>query len=368
MLMAISLLRLLLLPILAGLLCTGCLKKNIKTLDSSRLVDIEFDEGLGQEKKPGAMSLKSSSDQKRYRLLKKVWEQNRPAHTVASDKAKIPKIIHQIWLGPKRPPRFFMVFRETWESLHPDWEYRLWTDSDVESFNFDLKDLYAQSSNWGEKADILRCEILQTFGGIYIDTDFECLQPFDDLITRYDFFAGIEPPHAIPESDHTLLTSNALIATVPGHPIINRWKTLIRNRWQKAETECFSPVEKVIVRTFLSFGKAVDMEIETAGYTNVIFPSTYFYPIKPLYLRHPPKQPSFFKKLLIAFDVKNNHAFSEIKRESMAVHHFEGSWQKSHYELIKDVHKELLKLKREQIQIAEEIKQLKEKKLSPEDT
>ena len=348
--------RLLLFCVLSTLFCTGCFDKQDKNAGSCCVQDIDFDEGLGRTEKV----VKSAPDQKRYRTLKKMWEQNRPSHVIASKEGKIPKIIHQIWLGPKRPPRFYFTFRETWEQMHPDWEYRLWTDAEVEAFDFELKDLYNQSANWGEKADILRAEILQVFGGIYVDTDFECLQPFDDLMMRYDFFAGIEPPHAIPESDYSLLISNAIIASGPGHPIMKKWKELIRSRWQKAEEECFSPIEKVLVRTFLTFGEAVESEIEHSAGTNIVFPSTYFYPIKPVYLRHPPKQPNFFKKVLIAFDMKEGHPFSEIKKESMAIHHFAGCWQKKPYELIKDVHKEIVKLKNEQSLMQAEIKTLQE--------
>ena len=35
---------------------------------------------------------------------------------------------------------------------------------------------YSSAKNWGMKSDILRYEILQKFGGVYIDTDYECLQ------------------------------------------------------------------------------------------------------------------------------------------------------------------------------------------------
>lgn len=34
---------------------------------------------------------------------------------------------------------------------------------------------YSSAKNWGMKSDILRYEILQKFGGVYIDTDYECL-------------------------------------------------------------------------------------------------------------------------------------------------------------------------------------------------
>ena len=31
----------------------------------------------------------------------------------------------------------------------------------------------------GEKSDIFRYEILYRFGGVYVDTDFECIKPFE---------------------------------------------------------------------------------------------------------------------------------------------------------------------------------------------
>src|SRR5262249_44034916 len=202
----------------------ACAKKKAATLPlQATVIDIDFDEGLGKGHRVFSMVEKSSADQTRYRILKKVWQRHRPSFVLTKNNSVIPKIIHQIWLGPKRTPQFFLKFRDSWQKRHPDWEYRLWTDADLANFDFDLKNLFDQSNNYGEKSDILRCEILLKYGGVYVDADFECLKPFDDLVSKYDFFAGIEPPHEIPESDHVLLISNALIGSVPGHPIIRRW-------------------------------------------------------------------------------------------------------------------------------------------------
>jgi hypothetical protein len=346
--------------LLVCLVLVGCSKKDKQGAKQSHVVDIDFDDGLGKNHRPFSLIQKSQVDQKRYRVLKKVWEQNRPAHAkYSSQQPKIPKIIHQIWLGPKRPPRFFLKFRETWERHHPDWEYRLWTDEDVEKFDFSLKDLYHKSLNWGEKADILRCEVLLAFGGVYADIDFECLKPLDALVGRYDFFAGMEPPHVIPESDHVMLISDALIGAAPQHPILKEWQSLIRGKWEKAEQECFSPIEKVMVRTFLAFGEAVDIQIENSKHTNIVFPSTYFYPIKASYLRNPPESPNIFKRLLIAVDLMEEPIFSRVQNETLAIHHFAGSWQKSLYELIKDVHREIVQVKKEQHKLEAELQELR---------
>lgn len=357
---------LVLLVCLLGITVVACSKMSPKSSSPSEtsVVDIEFDDGLGRGHRVFALVEKSTADQTRYRLLKKVWQRNRPSFVQTSKTTKIPKIIHQIWLGPKRPPGFFLKFRESWQKMHPDWEYRLWTDADLATYDFELRDLFDLSDNYGEKSDILRCEVLLKHGGVYVDADFECLKPIDELTSKYDFFAGIEPPHEIPESSRVLLVSNALVGSVPGHPILKRWKGLIRERWKKAETECFTSIEKVLVRTFLSFGRAVEERIESSEYTNIIFPSTYFFPIKPDNLRKPVEPPNLFKKALIAFDLYKSHPFAHVAPETVAVHHFAGTWQKGSTELMKEIQKEILKLRKEQAELAREVQELKNAKSS----
>ena len=39
---------------------------------------------------------------------------------------KIPKIIHQIWIGPKPLPNQYKEFSQKMIEMHPDWEYHLW--------------------------------------------------------------------------------------------------------------------------------------------------------------------------------------------------------------------------------------------------
>jgi hypothetical protein len=330
----------------------ACSKKSQQSQQKpTTIIDVDFDDGLGRGHRIFSLVEKSSADQKRYRVLKKAWQRNRPSFVQPDKAAKIPKIIHQIWLGPKRPPHFFLKFRETWLATHPDWEYHLWTDADLDTYDFDLRDLFDESDNYGEKSDILRCELLLKYGGVYVDADFECIKPLDELLTRYDFFAGIEPPHEIPESDRVMLVSNALIGTAPNHPIIKRWKEMIRERWQRAEAECYTTIEKVLVRTFLSFGDAVEDSIDKPDTVNVVFPSTYFYPIRPFYLRNPPEPLNVMQKVLVAFDLKKDHSFARVMPETIAVHHFASTWQKSNGELFKDVHREIHLLKKSYVEL-----------------
>jgi inositol phosphorylceramide mannosyltransferase catalytic subunit len=123
----------------------------------------------------------------------------------------IPKKIHQIWLGGDIPAKYDK-FTESWRKFNPTWEYRLWTDNDVDNILMTNRRMFDIAQNKGMKSDILRYEILRQQGGMYVDVDFECLKPFDDLV-YLDFFTGIA-------YDGRLVLYMGLIATAAHHPII----------------------------------------------------------------------------------------------------------------------------------------------------
>lgn len=100
---------------------------------------------------------------------------------------KIPKKIHQIWIGDV--PNYVFELSEKIKNLHPSWEYKLWTSNDIESYNLKNRRLYDAIDNLGGKSDIARYEILFNEGGIYMDTDFDMVKSFDEL-TNVDFFIG----------------------------------------------------------------------------------------------------------------------------------------------------------------------------------
>ena len=93
--------------------------------------------------------------------------------------SSIPRIIHQIWIGPKPAPTVMM---DTWRARHPDCEYILWTEAEIVRRGMTFRcvpqiDLITEING---KADIIRWEILYKYGGIAIDADSACIEPFDD--------------------------------------------------------------------------------------------------------------------------------------------------------------------------------------------
>src|SRR5665647_30559 len=125
-------------------------------------------------------------------FFRDLYNKNKPSQITPSQTLKIPKIIHQIWIGTSVPPEFER-FQASCKRYHPDWEYRLWTQNDIPSLHMRNENLVHKSRNPGEISDLMRYEILYRYGGVYLDFDCECLQPLDALHYLYDFYIGIQP-------------------------------------------------------------------------------------------------------------------------------------------------------------------------------
>ncbi len=139
---------------------------------------------------------------------------------------KIPKIIHQTWKTENIPHKFSR-FVQTWKKHHPDWEYKLWTDKDnralIKAHYPSFLKLYDGYTSNIKKADAIRYFILHKYGGLYVDCDFECLKPFDSIITENKkCLLGLEPErHSKQLYNGTDLVCNAIMVSVRGHRL---WK------------------------------------------------------------------------------------------------------------------------------------------------
>ena len=96
---------------------------------------------------------------------------------------KIPKVIHQIHLGEKPLSDQELKWQKTWKDYNPDWKFILWDDERLKGIGIINQEYLDDCDNYSMKSDILRFDILYQFGGLYIDTDFECLKPLDPFLT-----------------------------------------------------------------------------------------------------------------------------------------------------------------------------------------
>jgi len=95
---------------------------------------------------------------------------------------KIPKIIHQIWVGNENPKPTRLM--QTWKNKHPDFVFMEWNEQtilDTFRLNKQIKEMYA-AKRWHGVADLVRYEVLFKYGGFVAPADSECLNAVDDLL------------------------------------------------------------------------------------------------------------------------------------------------------------------------------------------
>jgi mannosyltransferase OCH1-like enzyme len=108
-------------------------------------------------------------------------------------------------------------FGETWRQHHPGWSFKIWRNRDLRRL-LPAK-VVARARHYTELSDLVRFEVLRRHGGVYVDTDVECLHPFDDLLQGERVLMGYESPGRV---------GSAVLAGVAGHPFFVDAATLAR--------------------------------------------------------------------------------------------------------------------------------------------
>lgn len=178
---------------------------------------------------------------------------------------QIPKIIHQIWLGSPLPKKY-KLWCESWVKYNPNYKYILWDDKKLLKLGLANNKNYLATTNLAAKSDIARYEILKKFGGVYVDTDFECFKSLDDLLHGTSFFVG----QAFHTKPHLL---NSIIGSSPNHPVLNHLIASIKAPVIGDDFQLIFNVTgpNALTRIFMALSNELPE-------SNVILPSDYFYP------------------------------------------------------------------------------------------
>ncbi len=242
-------------------------------------------------------------------------------------KPLIPKISHTIWLGSSLPSKQLALFK-TWTKHNPNWTHVIWTDHpsnydlgeivahsyqelkellihkkhqgmtivvDMRNITLENQYLYNGANNYGEKSDILRYEVLNTIGGVYRDTDYECLKPFDIFNHTCEIFSTIYTKSNV---------QNGLIGSRAHHPILVLCVTKLKSATPGGAVTLSKTGPIFLARTVFEY-------ILNKGNTDgiVLFPVTYFCPL--------PHSARLEKKEEIN---------QWIRPETYAIHHWHCSW------------------------------------------
>lgn len=181
--------------------------------------------------------------------------------------ASIPKIIHQLWIGPKPAPTKFMA---TWKDKNPDFEYIFWNENEFikRGIEFRCQNKIDDISEINGKADIMRWEILHIYGGVFIDADSICIEAIDDILMSCSSFAGWEQ-----ETIRKGLIACGTMGFPPQHPLVKAaidWISQNDVSHHKTQMMAWQTVGPGLLTRMHNLGVAKDM---------AIFPSYTFLPI-----------------------------------------------------------------------------------------
>ena len=135
----------------------------------------------------------------------------------------IPNIIHHIWMGDKPIPETNILCANSVKEHHPDFEYKLWKDPDVDHLmRTEFAEYYEKFNELPRlimKIDIFRYFLMYKYGGLYTDMDYFMFKPFDLL--QYNV---VIPCNRETESGSPECLGNCIFASKPNHLF---WKSLM---------------------------------------------------------------------------------------------------------------------------------------------
>lgn len=290
---------------------------------------IDFDEsmelakfGIPEEQTRKVLGVKGS---RVYDAFKNIYNKNNPSLMRPSKTTKIPRIIHHIWFGSKLQAGFTR-FRQTWIDWHKDWTFIFWTDTgsnydqgdvivrtftelervlqegnckmivvDIGQLQYPNRVCFETAKNYACRSDIFRYEIVNRYGGVYVDTDFECLNSLEKYHYHFDFYTGLQPLDT-----GIVQLGAALFGSCPNHPILQQCIAGIKEN---------QDIKPIIMRTGpIHFTKSFLLKATSDNLYNIALPASYFYPC--------------------SFTQKGSGPSVWLKPESLAVHHWAASWIK----------------------------------------
>ncbi|MCY6381979.1 glycosyltransferase [Hoeflea prorocentri] len=162
----------------------------------------------------------------------------------------IPKIIHQTWRDENIPDNYLELV-DSWKRLNPDWEYRLWTDNDLDTMVVEhfpeFLDQFRAYPNPVQRADAGRYMVLYLHGGVYADLDTRCNEPFDLLWDEERIVLAHEPLEHLYEycrvrqMDHLLF--NGTMVSPKDHPFwLSVFEAMERARHSRDVMDSTGPV------------------------------------------------------------------------------------------------------------------------------
>jgi hypothetical protein len=106
-------------------------------------------------------------------------------------KQLIPKKIHYCWFGKGNMPEDYVEWMKSWKRFCPDYEIIRWDETNYDIAKNEYMHEAYKAKKWSFVSDYARIDVINQYGGIYLDTDVELIRNLDMLLYQAAF-AGID--------------------------------------------------------------------------------------------------------------------------------------------------------------------------------
>lgn len=191
---------------------------------------------------------------------------------VVSDLAEpqIPKTIHSFWFSGDEKPEEYRKCIDTWKKVLPDYKIIEWNKDNYNWHKHPFVERAIELEAWAFASDYARLDVLNEFGGIYLDADVEVFKKFDNLLGNDAILSF---------SNHSLIDL-AIIGSKRDNVLLKQLLELYDNVTLPLKREEFS---KFFQPSFIR-DKLAEAGIEMNGSLQqienaTVFPSEFFMPL-----------------------------------------------------------------------------------------
>ena len=205
----------------------------------------------------------------------------------------IPKIIHYCWFGDGQIPEENQAYIDEWKTVCPDYQIIKWNESNYDVNKVAFMREAAAARNWTFIADYARFDIINTYGGIYLDVDVQVLRSYDQLL-EFSSFWGIEQDY-----DRQLYVNPGLgFGSIPDNPILKQLLDFYSHMHFENENVVASPI--LLRKLFEQYGFEQKNKLQKLEF-GTLFPKEYFAPL-------------------------NSIGKLKTTNNTISIHHYLGSW------------------------------------------
>ncbi len=114
-----------------------------------------------------------------------------PAQLSVYKEVQIPRVIHYCWFGRQEMPVQYKEWIESWKHYCPGYEIIEWNEENYDVHKCTYISQAYKMKKWAFVSDYARIDIINEYGGVYLDTDVELIKNIDKLLMN-DSFCGFE--------------------------------------------------------------------------------------------------------------------------------------------------------------------------------